>query len=111
MSDRDVDIVAREVDMVRRRRNPQIHVRDDFSANRPSRLTSHFAAKSGDVLTVENAALLTLQQPFGADGDPVQCIADHGQVIASSFGEDQPLPFAMEELEPKCSLRALSPDG
>ena len=45
---------------------------------------------------------MTLQQPFGANGDPVQRIADDGQVIAASFGDDQPLPFTMEELEPKC---------
>ena len=52
----------------------------------------------------EHAALLPLQQPFGADGDPVQCIADDGEVIAASLGEDQPLPLAMEELEPECVL-------
>ncbi len=47
---------------------------------------------------------MTLQQPLGADGDPVERIANDGQVIAAGFGEDQPLPFAMEQLEPKYIL-------
>ena len=79
---------------------------DAFSANRLSRLINHLVAKSGDVLIVRTppsrccnrAALSLLQQPFGANRDPVQCIANNSKIIAASLGQDQPLSFAMEEL-------------
>ena len=58
----------------------------------------------------ENTAPLPLQQPFGANGDLVQCIADDAKVIAASFRQDQSLSFAMEELEFRACLRAPSPD-
>jgi hypothetical protein len=101
MSDRDIDIVAREINIVRRRRNAQIHFRM-LLGKAAQAVNQPFRGKVGRSADGQNAALLTLQQPFGADSDLVQRITDDRQVIAASFGEDQPLPFVDEELERKC---------
>src|SRR5262249_38638467 len=101
MSDRDIDIVAREIDIVRRGRNAQIHL-GMLLGQAAQPVNEPFRGKVWRGADDENASCLTLQQPLGADGDAVQRVADDGQIIAASFGEDQPLPFAMEELEPKC---------
>ena len=53
-----------------------------FSAKRLSRLTSHFG-KVGPSADGEYAALLTLQQPFGADGDVETRIAAIGIMVLS----------------------------
>ena len=75
------------------------------SANRPRRLTSHLAAKSGDVLTVSDAGALTLDQTLGADRDPVECIAQNDEIFATGLGDDEPLALAIEKLDPELCLQ------
>src|SRR5262249_40418291 len=99
MADRDIDIVAREIGILRRGRNAQIHA-GTFLGKAAEPIYQPFRSEVGRSADSENAALLTLHQLFGAHRDAVQGIADDGEVIAASFGEDEPLPFAMEGLEP-----------
>src|SRR6516225_2448898 len=106
MSDSDIDIVTREVDSLRHRCNPQI----DFGmllGKAAQTVDQPLRGEIGRSADSQNAALLTLQEPLGADSDLVQGIADDRQIVASSFGEDQPLPFAMEQLEPQCIFERL----
>src|SRR5262249_55232123 len=51
VADGEIDILAREIDVMHGRGNPQVNRRMRL-ANRPRRCTSHLAAKSGEVLTV-----------------------------------------------------------
>ena len=75
------------------------------SAKRPRRLTSHLAAKSGDVLTRERAGALALEKAFGAERNAVEGVAQGGEVLAASLGDDESLPLAIEELDPELLLQ------
>jgi hypothetical protein len=53
-------------------------------------LTSHFAAKSGETLTVRSPALPP-QQALGAERDLVERLADHREILASGRGDHEPI--------------------
>ena len=94
MPNREIDILACEIDVLvvaDTRRS----MSGWASANRPSRFTSHLAAKSGEVLTVKTPDFAAATA-FRADRDPIQRIADHGKIFAASFGNYQSLAFAIE---------------
>ena len=55
----------------------------------------------------ENTRTLALNQALGADGDAVQCIAHDGEVVAAGFGDDQPLAFAIEQLDAELRFQRL----
>jgi hypothetical protein len=48
-----------------------------------------------------------LKQAFCADGNSVEGIAQNHEVLASHLGNDQALPFAVEELDTKLRLQGL----
>jgi hypothetical protein len=48
-----------------------------------------------------------LKQVFCADGNSVEGIAQDREVLASHLGNDQALPFAVEELDTKLRLQGL----
>ena len=50
------------------------------------------------------AAALTLQQPLGSAGDAIEGIAHDDEVGPTRLGDHQPLPFAIEELQPELGL-------
>src|ERR1043166_9735429 len=64
-------------------------------------LDQPFGGEVGRGADGERAAALTLQQPLGAERDPVECVADDGEIVAARLGDDQPLPLAGEQLEPE----------
>ena len=78
------------------------------SANRPSRCTSHLAAKSGDVLTVRTPERLPLHKTLGADRDPIQRIADHREIFAAGLGDHESLALAIEKLDAEFASSALT---
>ena len=47
----------------------------------------------------QRACVLPLQQALGATSDAIERIAHDGQVSASSFRDDEPLAFPVEQLE------------
>src|SRR2546421_3467511 len=49
----------------------------------------------------KRAGTLPLQQSFGTVGDAVEGIAHDAKIGAASLGDHQPLPFAIEKLQPK----------
>ncbi len=46
-----------------------------------------------------------MRETVRAQGDAVERVTNDGQVVAPSFGEEQPLAFAMEQLQPKFILK------
>src|ERR1051326_2767143 len=72
-----------------------------FSGNPARAIDQPFGGEVGRGADGEHAAALTLQQPLGAERDPVECVADNGEIIAARLGDDQPLPLAGEQLEPE----------
>ena len=55
----------------------------------------------------QNAGVLTLQKPLGADRNAVQSIAHDGEIVAAGFGDDQALAFAVEQFYRKPRLQRL----
>ena len=55
----------------------------------------------------ENAGVLTLQKPLGADGDTVQRVAHDVEIVLARFGDDEALAFAIEELDGKFGFERL----
>ena len=55
----------------------------------------------------ENAGVLTLQKPLGADGDTVQRVAHDGEIVLAGFGDDEALALAIEELDGEFGLERL----
>ena len=52
----------------------------------------------------EDAGVLTLQKPLGANGDTVQRIAHDVEVVLARFRDDESLAFAIEELDGELGL-------
>src|SRR5882672_9218793 len=52
----------------------------------------------------EDAGVLTLQKPLGANGDTVQRIAHDVEVVLARFCDDESLAFAIEELDGELGL-------
>jgi hypothetical protein len=106
----EVDVLAREVHMMKRRAYPQIDLGmglDEAAQpmNQPLRRKVRGGADG------ERAAALTLQQPLGSIGDAVEGIAQDNEIGAARLGDDQALALAVEQLEPKLGFERLSPDG
>ena len=71
------------------------------SANRPRRLTSHLAAKSGRRADRQDAGTLPLQQALGADRNAIEGIAQDDQILPARVRDDKALALAIEELDPE----------
>src|SRR5262249_45160822 len=52
----------------------------------------------------ERAAALALQQSLGSVADAVESIAHDHEIGAACLGDHQPLPFAIEQLQPELGL-------
>ena len=77
------------------------------SANRPSRLTSHLAAKSGHVLTVivpERCRCSSRSVPSSSRSNTSRTT---GEIAAPGLGDDQTIVLALEELKRKLDLERL----
>jgi hypothetical protein len=55
----------------------------------------------------QNTGALTLHQAFGAERDPIQCVAHHRKIFATGLGHDQPLALASEQLDAERRLQRL----
>jgi hypothetical protein len=50
---------------------------------------------------------LALEEALGAERDAVEGVAQGGEVFAASLSDNEPLPLAIEELDPKLLLQSL----
>jgi len=55
----------------------------------------------------EHAAALALQQPLCPGSDAVKSVAHDNEIGAAGFGNDEALPFAIEQLQSELGLERL----
>ena len=95
---RKVDLLAREVDVMQRRGNPQVDAWMRLG-KMAEPMHQPFGGEIRRSADGEDAGVLTLQKPLGADGDTVQRVAHDVEIVAARFRDDEPLAFAIEELD------------
>src|SRR5215831_9867409 len=66
-----------------------------------------FGSKVGRCADCQYASGLALNEAISAKSKPIERVADHGKIRAAGFGNDKPLAFSIEELDPKCRLQRL----
>ena len=98
MADRKIDLLAREVDVVQRRRDPQVDVRMRLGKV-PETVDQPLGGEIRRGADGEHARALALHDARGAERDPVEGVAQHGEIIAPGLGDDEPLALAVEQLE------------
>src|SRR5262249_35351675 len=55
----------------------------------------------------QRARALALQEALGTERDPVERVADDGEILAAALGDHQPLTLAVEELDAELLLQRL----
>ena len=106
MADRDVDILAREVDVVERRADAEVDARVGLGE---AAETVHQPLR-GEIRRGrdgENAGALPLQQTFGPGGEAVEGVAHNLEIRAPRIGDDQPLALTVEEAKAEFGLKGL----
>ena len=103
MADRKIDLLAGEVDVVQRRRDAQVDVGMRLGKV-PETVDEPLGGEIRRSANGEDASVLTLQKPLGANGDAVQRIAHDVEVVLARFRDDESLAFAIEELDGKLGL-------
>src|SRR5690349_12183775 len=61
--------------------------------------------KIGRCADREHTGILPLQQPLGADRNPVQRVAHDQEIVAAGLRDDEPLALAVEQLDAKPVLQ------
>ena len=98
MAHRNVHVFAREVDVMHGGRNPKVDARVSLSkAAKP--MDQPFGGEIRRRAYCQDLRALALNQALGADCYSVECIAQHREVFATAFSNDQPLPLAIEKLD------------
>ena len=103
MTNGEVDVLAREVDVMRRSADSEIDLGMCFREP-PQPVDEPLRSKIGRGADGERAAALTLQQPFGAIGDPIERVAHDREIGAPALGDHQPLALAIEQLQAELGL-------
>ena len=98
MAHGEIDLLACEIDMMQRRRNPQVDPRMRLG-KMAEPMHQPFGGKIGRGADRQHAGVLPLQQPLGADRDAVERVADDGEIVAAGLGDDQALTLAVEQLD------------
>ena len=103
---REVDFLAREVDVMQRRGHAQID-----AGMRLGKVTEPvhqpFGGKIRRSADGEHAGVLPLQQPLRADGDAVERVAHDGEIVAACLGDDETLALAVEKLDREFGFQRL----
>ena len=102
MSNRNVHLLTREVDMLHGRGDSEIDLMGVCKLTKP--MHEPFGGKVGRRADCQNARGLALNKTRSAKGKSIECVPDDGKILAAGFGNDEPLAFSIEELDPKCKL-------
>ena len=106
MSNCNVHLLTCEVDMLHGCGHSEIDLRmGTRKLTKP--MHEPFGGKVGGCADCQNARGLVLNKTTSAKGKSVERIADHGKILAARLGNDKPLAFSIEELDPKCHLQRL----
>src|SRR5215203_6140436 len=104
VTNRKIDILAREVDMMRLGADSEIDLGMNFGeAAEP--MNEPLGGEIRGNADSKRAGALPLQQPFGSVGDAIEGIAHDSKIGASSLSDDQPLPLAIKKFQPKLRLQ------
>jgi len=99
VTNRDVDIFAREVDMLHSRRDSEVNPR--VSLHKPRKpMHKPFCGKIGRGADRKDARGLSLHQALGSDGEAIKRVPHDREILATRFRYDQALAFAIEQLDP-----------
>ena len=82
MADREIDLLAREIDVMQRRRDAQVDLRMRLG-KMAEPMHQPFGGKIRRRADREHACVLPLQQPLGADGNAVERVAHDGEIVAA----------------------------
>src|SRR5215831_15257665 len=106
MTDREIDLFTRKVDVVHRCREVQLYF--GVCRGKPSETVNQpFGGEVGRGTDGERARTLTLSQLLGSKRDPVEGIAYHRKIIAACAGYDEAVALAVEQPDAKLSLQRL----
>ena len=104
MTDREIDLFTRKVDVVHRCREVQLYF--GVCRGKPSETVNQpFGGEVGRGTDGERASTLTLSQLLGSKRDPVEGIAYHSKIVAAGVGDDEAVALAVEEPDAKLSLQ------
>jgi len=104
MTDREIDLLARKVDVVHRCREVQLYF--GVCRRKPSKTVNQpFGGEVGRGAYGERASTLTLSQLVGSKRNPVEGIAYHSKIVAADAGDDEAVALAVEEPDAKFSLQ------
>ena len=106
MADREIDLLAGEVDVVQRRRDAQVDVRMRLG-KMPETIDEPLGGEIRRGADGEHAGILPLQQALGPERDAIEAVAHGGKVVPAGFGEDEPLVLAIEQPDPELGLERL----
>ena len=99
-----IHVLSREVHVMQGGGDPQVDSRMRLGKAAET-VDEPFGCKIRRRADGDDARALTLDQTFCADGDPVQCIPQNDEIVATGFGNDQPLALAIEKLDPELCLQ------
>jgi len=98
MANGDIDVLARKIDVMHDRGNPQVDC--GVRLGKPAEpVHQPFGGKIRRGAHGQHARALPLHQALGPHGDAIERIAHDGKVVAAGIGDDQPLPLAVEQLD------------
>jgi len=98
MANGDIDVLARKIDVMHDRGNPQVDC--GVRLGKPAEpVHQPFGGKIRRGAHGQHAGALPLHQALGPHGDAIERIAHDGKVVAAGIGDDQPLPLAVEQLD------------
>jgi len=104
MTDREIDLFTRKVDVVHRCRKVQLYF--GVRRGKPSEAVNQpFGGKVGRGTDGERASTLTLSQLLGSKRDPVEGIAYHSKIVAAGAGNDEAVALAVEQPDAEFSLQ------
>ena len=103
---RQIDLLACKVDMMHGGGNPQVDVGMRLGKP-PQPMHQPLGGKVRGGADRQGARALALDQALGSDRDPVERVADDDQIVATRFGDHQPLALAIEQLDAELLLQRL----
>jgi len=101
-----IDVLTREVDVLHGRADPQIDLGMGLGETAQP-MDEPLRRKIRRRAHGERAATLALQQALGSVADAVERIAHDHEISAACLSDHQPLPFAIEQLQPELGLECL----
>src|SRR5215467_2688896 len=106
MTDREIDLFARKVDVVHRCREVQLYF--GVCPGKPSETVNQpFGGEVRRGTDGERASALTLSQLLGSKRDSVEGIVYHSKIIAACASDEEAVALAVEQPDAKLSLQRL----